>query len=212
MNFKHNKAKILSRDGHLIAEAYEQAGIFLLKVDETDGNTMMVQIKDKEKDTVKINNNKIDKIENNFIKNTDVDANVKLDCKPYLGRGGKDSDKRLWHRRLGHVCEKYLNYMPDNELVRDLNYTREPLGSCEPCIMGKMSQKPNYSIKEMRTREPLELVHMDLCGPMPVESVNGSRYFYVLVDEYSKYVCVYIVRTKDEAFQKFVHYMNKPAR
>ena len=99
--------------------------------------------------------------------------------------------------------------MLDNELVRDLNYIKEPLGSCEPCIMGKMSQKPNYSIKEMGTREPLELVHMDLCGPMPVVSMNGSRYFYILVDEYSKYVCVYIIRTKDEAFKKFVHYVNK---
>ncbi|GJY33195.1 retrovirus-related pol polyprotein from transposon TNT 1-94, partial [Tanacetum coccineum] len=49
------------------------------------------------------------------------------------------------------------------------------------------------------THSKLELIHMDLCGPMMVECINGKKYILVIVDDYSRYTLVYFLRTKDEA-------------
>ncbi|GKG49217.1 putative ribonuclease H-like domain-containing protein, partial [Tanacetum coccineum] len=44
----------------------------------------------------------------------------------------------------------------------------------------------------------LHLLHMDLCGPMHVASINGKRYVLVIVDDYSRYTWVHFLKTKDE--------------
>nr|GEV61912.1 putative ribonuclease H-like domain-containing protein [Tanacetum cinerariifolium] len=49
------------------------------------------------------------------------------------------------------------------------------------------------------TKSKLELLHMDLCRPMRVTSINGEKYILVIVDDYSRYTRVYFLRTKDEA-------------
>ncbi|GJR30050.1 retrovirus-related pol polyprotein from transposon TNT 1-94 [Tanacetum coccineum] len=49
------------------------------------------------------------------------------------------------------------------------------------------------------TESKLELLHMDLCGQMRVASINGKKYILVIVDDYSRYIWVYFLRTKDEA-------------
>ncbi|GJV57164.1 retrovirus-related pol polyprotein from transposon TNT 1-94 [Tanacetum coccineum] len=57
------------------------------------------------------------------------------------------------------------------------------------------------------THSKLELIHMDLCGSMRVESVNGKKYILVIIDDYSSYTWVYLLRTKDETpemIKKFV--------
>ncbi|GJX21725.1 retrovirus-related pol polyprotein from transposon TNT 1-94 [Tanacetum coccineum] len=53
----------------------------------------------------------------------------------------------------------------------------------------------------------LELLHMDLCGPMRVASINGKKYILVIVDDYSRYTWVYFLRSKDETpeiIKKFI--------
>nr|GFC62238.1 retrotransposon protein, putative, Ty1-copia subclass [Tanacetum cinerariifolium] len=49
------------------------------------------------------------------------------------------------------------------------------------------------------TRQRLHLLHMDLCGPMRIASINGKRYVLVIVDDYSRYTWVHFLRSKDEA-------------
>ncbi|GKB29986.1 retrovirus-related pol polyprotein from transposon TNT 1-94 [Tanacetum coccineum] len=44
----------------------------------------------------------------------------------------------------------------------------------------------------------LNLLHMDLCGPMRIESINGKKYILVIVDDYSRYTWTLFLRTKDE--------------
>ena len=44
----------------------------------------------------------------------------------------------------------------------------------------------------------LNLLHMDLCGPMRIESINGKKYILVIVDNYSRYTWTHFLRTKDE--------------
>nr|GEW42453.1 putative ribonuclease H-like domain-containing protein [Tanacetum cinerariifolium] len=49
------------------------------------------------------------------------------------------------------------------------------------------------------SRQRLHLLHMDLCGPMRITSINGKRFILVIVDDYSRYTWVHFLRSKDEA-------------
>nr|GFA26036.1 retrovirus-related Pol polyprotein from transposon TNT 1-94 [Tanacetum cinerariifolium] len=60
----------------------------------------------------------------------------------------------------------------------------------------KKSYKPK---SEETNQEKLYLLHMDLCGPMRVESINGKKYILVIVDDYSRFTWVKSLRSKDEA-------------
>ncbi|GJW93398.1 retrovirus-related pol polyprotein from transposon TNT 1-94 [Tanacetum coccineum] len=70
---------------------------------------------------------------------------------------------------------------------------------CFVCAMGKIKKKPHKPKSEDTNQEKLYLLHMDLCGPMRVASVNGKKYILVIVDDYSRFTWVKCLRLKDEA-------------
>ncbi|GJV38596.1 retrovirus-related pol polyprotein from transposon TNT 1-94 [Tanacetum coccineum] len=70
---------------------------------------------------------------------------------------------------------------------------------CSACAMGKSKKKPHKPKSEDTSQEKLYLLHMDLCGPMRVVSVNGKKYILVIVDDYSRFTWVKCLRSKDEA-------------
>ncbi|GKD75178.1 retrovirus-related pol polyprotein from transposon TNT 1-94 [Tanacetum coccineum] len=57
--------------------------------------------------------------------------------------------------------------------------------------------------------KPLYLLHMDLCGLMCVESINGKRYLLVVVDDYSWYAWVFFLHSKDEASKVIISFIKK---
>nr|GEU65920.1 hypothetical protein [Tanacetum cinerariifolium] len=67
------------------------------------------------------------------------------------------------------------------------------------CEQGK-SKRASHSPKPVpNSRQQLHLLHMDLCGPMRIASINGKRYVLVIVDDYSRYTWVHFLKSKDEA-------------
>ncbi|GJR36974.1 retrovirus-related pol polyprotein from transposon TNT 1-94 [Tanacetum coccineum] len=70
---------------------------------------------------------------------------------------------------------------------------------CSACAMGKSKKKPHKPKSKDTNQEKLYLLHMDLCGPMRVTSVNGKKYILVIVDDYSRFIRVKYLRSKDEA-------------
>ncbi|KAL5515273.1 hypothetical protein EMCRGX_G000418 [Ephydatia muelleri] len=110
----------------------------------------------------------------------------------------------LWHQRLGHLNEHQLKEMASQDLVKGLCIPcNTRMSFCEKCVEGKMARKPFQSVGEIRTTRKLQLVHSDVCGPMPTESIGGSRYFVTFVDDYSRFCRVYFMKRKSEAFDKF---------
>ncbi|GJZ32315.1 retrovirus-related pol polyprotein from transposon TNT 1-94 [Tanacetum coccineum] len=70
---------------------------------------------------------------------------------------------------------------------------------CSACALGK-SKKSSHQPKAKDTnQEKLYLLHMDLCGLIHVESINGEKYILVIVDDYSRFTWVKFMRSKDEA-------------
>ena len=78
---------------------------------------------------------------------------------------------------------------------------------CEACAQGKMDRIPFPKKSEKETHQPLHLVHSDLCGPMNVDSVGGSKYVLTLTDDYTRYVTAYFIKSKSDVVSKFVEYV-----
>ncbi|GKE99023.1 retrovirus-related pol polyprotein from transposon TNT 1-94 [Tanacetum coccineum] len=114
----------------------------------------------------------------------------------------------LWHRRLNHLNFWTLNELAQNDLVRGLpklKYDKDHL--CLSFQLGK-SKKPSHPLKTVNTNtEILNTLHMDLCGPMRVESINMNKYILLIVDDYIRFGWVIFLRTKDktpEVLKKFI--------
>ncbi|GJS67122.1 retrovirus-related pol polyprotein from transposon TNT 1-94 [Tanacetum coccineum] len=106
----------------------------------------------------------------------------------------------LWHRRLSHLNFGAINHLARHGLVRGLpklKFEKDHL--CSACAMGKSKKKPHKPKSEDTNQEKLYLLHMDLCGPMRVTSINGKKYILVIVDDYSRFTWVKFLRSKDEA-------------
>ncbi|GKE12664.1 retrovirus-related pol polyprotein from transposon TNT 1-94 [Tanacetum coccineum] len=106
----------------------------------------------------------------------------------------------LWHRRLSHLNFGAINHLARHDLVRGLpklKFKKDHL--CSACAMGKSKKKPHKPKSEDNNQEKLYLLHMDLCGPIRVTSVNGNKYILIIVDDYSRFTWVKCLRSKDEA-------------
>ncbi|KAJ4810455.1 Pol [Rhynchospora pubera] len=116
----------------------------------------------------------------------------------------------LWHRRLGHVSLDSIKKLVKLKLVRGLPSHKLDLnGLCEACMKGKQT-KSSFKTKEIiSTTQPLQLLHMDLFGPINVLSISKKRYVFVVVDDYSRFTWVFFLAHKEEAFDHFVKFSNR---
>ncbi|GJT15399.1 retrovirus-related pol polyprotein from transposon TNT 1-94 [Tanacetum coccineum] len=106
----------------------------------------------------------------------------------------------LWHRRLSHLNFGAINHLAKNGLVRGLpklKFEKDHL--CSACAMGKSKKQSHKPKSEDTNQEKLYLLHMDLCGPMRVASINGKKYILVIMDDYSRFTWVKFLASKDEA-------------
>nr|GEX10488.1 hypothetical protein [Tanacetum cinerariifolium] len=105
----------------------------------------------------------------------------------------------LWHRRLSHLNFDYINLLSKNDLViglPKLKYVKDQL--CSSCELSKAKRSSFKSKAVPSSKGRLNLLHMDLCGPIRVASINGKKYILVIVDDYSRYTWTLFLRSKDE--------------
>ncbi|GKE96050.1 retrovirus-related pol polyprotein from transposon TNT 1-94 [Tanacetum coccineum] len=105
----------------------------------------------------------------------------------------------LWHRRLSHLNFDYINLLSKKDIViglPKLKYVKDQLCSSCDLSKAKMSSFKTNAVPSSKGR--LNLLHMELCGPMRVESINGKKYILVIVDDYSRYTSTLFLRSKDE--------------
>ena len=105
----------------------------------------------------------------------------------------------LWHRRLAHVGMKNLHKLLKGEHVIGLtNVQFEKDRPCAACQAGKQVGGAHHSKNVMTTSRPLELLHMDLFGPVAYLSIGGSKYGLVIVDDFSRFTWVFFLQDKSE--------------
>ncbi|GJW43635.1 zinc finger, CCHC-type containing protein [Tanacetum coccineum] len=112
----------------------------------------------------------------------------------------------LWHARLGHLNFGALKTMSDKNMVEGMPKLYVPTQPCEGCLVGKQTRHSFPAHTNYRATKRLELIHGDLCGPISPPTPSGNRYFMLLVDDYSRVMWVYLLKSKDEAFQVFKNF------
>nr|GFA98716.1 retrovirus-related Pol polyprotein from transposon TNT 1-94 [Tanacetum cinerariifolium] len=80
---------------------------------------------------------------------------------------------------------------------------------CSACEQGKIHRNHHKSKIDFASNKPLYLLQMDLCGPMRVESINGKRYVFVVVDDYSQYTWVFFLHSKYKASDVIISFIKK---
>ena len=94
--------------------------------------------------------------------------------------------------------------MVNQDLVKGVEIPKSTgISFCEKSVEGKMFRRPFKSAGEIRSTRKLQRVHSDVCGPMPVDSIGGKKYFVTFIDDYTRCCKVYFMKNKSEVFNKF---------
>nr|GEW17344.1 nicotinamide/nicotinic acid mononucleotide adenylyltransferase isoform X1 [Tanacetum cinerariifolium] len=105
----------------------------------------------------------------------------------------------LWHRRLSHLNFDYIHLLSKKDVViglPKLKYVKDQL--CSSCELSKAKRSSFKSKVVPSLKGMLNLLHMDLRGPMQVANINGKKYIFVIVDDYSRFTWTLFLYSKDE--------------
>jgi hypothetical protein len=112
-----------------------------------------------------------------------------------------ESPCELWHRILAQINYKSLPYV--SKVVIGLpEFKVDHEGVLKGCAQGKNINNP-FPKSDSKTEGILELIHSDVCGPIPSTSLSGYVYYVSFIDDYSRKNWVYFLKSKDEVFGKF---------
>ncbi|GKB16572.1 putative ribonuclease H-like domain-containing protein [Tanacetum coccineum] len=116
----------------------------------------------------------------------------------------------LWHRRLNYLNFGTINDLARKDLVRGLprlKFEKDHL--CSLCQLGK-SKKHTHKPKAKNTiLKVLHTLHMDLCGPMRVQTINGKKYILFIIEDYSRFTWVKFLRSKDETSDFVIKFLKQ---
>ncbi|GJU10304.1 retrovirus-related pol polyprotein from transposon TNT 1-94 [Tanacetum coccineum] len=125
----------------------------------------------------------------------------------FLMAKATSSQAWLWHRRLSHLNFDTINLLSKNNILTGLlklKFVKYHL--CSSCELGKAKTKSFHTKTTPSLKIRLQLLHMDLCGPMRVESINGKKYVLVIVDD-SRYTWTHFLRSKDETPEVLIDFL-----
>lgn len=117
--------------------------------------------------------------------------------------------KEKWHRTLGHINFNSLNKVCKSNVVDNLPQNLESnFMKCAICLENKMHNLP-FLNNRTKAKEVLEIIHTDLNGPHSIVGSNGERYFLTIVDDFSKLIKIYCIKSKDQVFESLSEYINQ---
>ncbi|KAJ9544292.1 hypothetical protein OSB04_023999 [Centaurea solstitialis] len=126
-----------------------------------------------------------------------------------LAKASKE-DSWLWHRRLCHQNFKDMNKLVSKNLVKGLPETRLSKDTlCPACEQGKMTRSSHPPRMDTNSKSPLDMIHMDLCGPARTESLARKKYMLVLVDEFSRFTWLEFLPAKSDAADRIIAFIKR---
>ena len=88
-------------------------------------------------------------------------------------------------------------------MVEGLPVIKATTGICKGCVVGKNPKHKFDQGKESQASSILGLIHSDINNPMPITSMNGSRYVLTFIDDFSRYTWIFFIKKKLEVLEKF---------
>ena len=133
---------------------------------------------------------------------------ILVPCPPASSFPQLKLDSILWHQRFGHIGMEATKAALTKDYVKGIQFDSPFIHDhCIPCLVGKSPQR-SYSYQGNRAGKVGELLHMDLCGPFPVQAPHGEKYFFNILDDKSNWGFTYGLRLKNDAFS---HYLKTEA-
>jgi len=116
----------------------------------------------------------------------------------------KEEEVKLWHQKLGYLNMQGIKKAISLEAIRGIPKLEITEGSiCGECQVGKQTRMSHPWLEHQGTSKILELLHIDLMGPMQVANIGGKRYVLVVVEDFSKFTWVNFIREKSDTFESF---------
>jgi hypothetical protein len=103
------------------------------------------------------------------------------------------SSTNLWHNRLGHTSPSRLRFIAQNFL----NFSIQSNNTCHVCPLAKQSRLPFHS-SVISSTKPFALIHCDIWGPYRHPSISGARFFLTIIDDFSRFTWIFLMRHKSE--------------
>ena len=129
---------------------------------------------------------------------------------PVSCRSARVDMLELWHHRFGHANFKQVVKVSKLEAIEGLpKFGKVKKTICGACQMGMQTKASYHKVNVIATSRCLELLHVDLMGPIKTESLGGKRYIMVIVDDFSRYTWVEFLREKSEACEKLEIFCKK---
>ena len=97
---------------------------------------------------------------------------------------------QLWHIRLGHLPFSQLKYLLDVNSSHNQQI-------CQICPLAKQARL-SFPVSSIKTTKPFELLHIDLWGPYKVKNHNNCNQFVTIVDDFSRFTWVHLIKYKSE--------------
>jgi transposase InsO family protein len=135
-----------------------------------------------------------------------------LDTVPYAHEANQadlspSNSTELWHARLGHVHAPAVKSAVRNKNISGVAISSEPF-FCKACSIAKIHKSKFPTCGGTRADQPFDLVHSDLAGPVSTPSIGGSHYLMSLIDDCTRYVYIYCIAHKSDAFDTYVGFEN----
>ena len=111
--------------------------------------------------------------------------------------------KKLWHEMFGHLNYRYLQEISKENMVEGIPSIKFSKGTCKGCIVGKHAERKYHKGKERMVVQVLDLIHLDIVGPLTTSSYGNSRYVLTLIYDFSRYCWVYFLKQTYEVFETF---------
>ena len=119
--------------------------------------------------------------------------------------GGSFELAELWHRRLAHQNRKSTKELV--KAVENINLPAKHCSLCSSCQFGKAQHQSIPKVTQFKSTRPLQLVHSDVGGPLPVRALNHATMYVLFIDDFTRYTQVYFIKSKDEVLSKFIEYV-----
>ena len=117
----------------------------------------------------------------------------------------KETKERLLHCCYGHLGKQNLKKLAGKRLVLSFDYdVSKEISFYEACIGRKHHRSKFQSTRGACSKEPLELVHRNICGKKNAKSLGRAEYFLIFIVDKVCYVWVYSLKHKSEVFDCFL--------
>ncbi|KAI3796396.1 hypothetical protein L1987_39066 [Smallanthus sonchifolius] len=124
-----------------------------------------------------------------------------------IGKVNLQDEAWVWHARLGHLNFDALKSL--SKLAIGLHEIKHPTQVCNSCMVGKQTRSSFPKDSLYRDKTPLELIYADVCGPIAPKTHGGNQYFLLVVDDHTRYMWVFTMKTKDEVANHLIDFVTR---